>query len=127
VNIRELWLKTTSTRYLGALEAEVMRLRAENRALLNSILGIAGVPPVTVPGQDSGAQPAVSQIATAENGNAKAAAYSADTSGPRGVPVAVPMRRRSWQQITRMLEFESARKNEKADGGEVSLAVARRQ
>jgi len=29
--------------------AEIHRLRAENRALLNSILGIAGVPPVNVP------------------------------------------------------------------------------
>jgi len=26
--------------------------------------------------------------------------------------VAVPMRRRSWQQINRMLEFDSARKKE---------------
>ena len=30
--------------YRRALEAEVLRLRAENRALLNSILGIAGLP-----------------------------------------------------------------------------------
>jgi hypothetical protein len=29
--------------------AEIDRLRAENRALLNSILGIAGIPPIPVP------------------------------------------------------------------------------
>ncbi len=34
------------TRYVGLLEEEVDRLRAENRALLNSLLGTAGFPPV---------------------------------------------------------------------------------
>jgi hypothetical protein len=34
------------TRYVGTLEEEVARLRGENRALLNSLLGTAGFPPV---------------------------------------------------------------------------------
>ncbi len=34
------------TRYVGMLEGEVERLRGENRALLNSLLGTAGFPPV---------------------------------------------------------------------------------
>ncbi|MGB2677674.1 MAG: hypothetical protein WAN12_11390 [Candidatus Acidiferrum sp.] len=34
------------TRYVGMLEEEVARLRGENRALLNSLLGTAGFPPV---------------------------------------------------------------------------------
>ena len=34
------------TRYVGMLEEEVVRLRGENRALLNSLLGTAGFPPV---------------------------------------------------------------------------------
>lgn len=33
-------------RYVGMLEEEVARLRAENRALLNSLLGTAGFAPV---------------------------------------------------------------------------------
>jgi len=44
------------TRYVGLLEgevarerAEVERLRAENRALMNSLLGTAGFPPVEFP------------------------------------------------------------------------------
>ena len=44
------------SRYVLALEAEVAReraeierLRAENRALLNSLLGTAGVPPIETP------------------------------------------------------------------------------
>lgn len=37
-----------TSEHTRTLEAEVMRLRSENRALLNSILGIAGVPPITV-------------------------------------------------------------------------------
>ena len=33
-------------RYVGMLEGEVARLRAENRALTNSLLGTAGFPPL---------------------------------------------------------------------------------
>ena len=33
-------------RYVAMLEEEVARLRGENRALLNSLLGTAGFPPV---------------------------------------------------------------------------------
>jgi hypothetical protein len=33
-------------RYVQALEEENARLRAENRALLNSLLGTAGIPPL---------------------------------------------------------------------------------
>jgi hypothetical protein len=36
-------------RYVGLLESEVARLRAENRALTNSLLGTAGFPPVEYP------------------------------------------------------------------------------
>ncbi|HXL23016.1 MAG TPA: hypothetical protein VOA78_11155 [Candidatus Dormibacteraeota bacterium] len=37
------------SRYVGLLEGEVTRLRAENRALTNSLLGTAGFPPVEFP------------------------------------------------------------------------------
>ncbi|HKV06342.1 MAG TPA: hypothetical protein VJO53_14700 [Candidatus Acidoferrales bacterium] len=50
-----LWRRITSTRYTRALETEVVRARAENlllrdenRALLNSILALAGTPPAAV-------------------------------------------------------------------------------
>jgi hypothetical protein len=36
-------------RYVEMLEEEVARLRAENRALTNSLLGTAGFPPVDYP------------------------------------------------------------------------------
>jgi hypothetical protein len=36
-------------RYVGLLEGEVARLRAENRALTNSLLNTAGFPPVEYP------------------------------------------------------------------------------
>ena len=42
----ELVKRFFKTRYVGLLEGEVMRLRGENRALLNSLLGTAGFPPV---------------------------------------------------------------------------------
>lgn len=37
------------SKYVDTLEAEVCRLRAENRALMNSLLGTAGFPPVEFP------------------------------------------------------------------------------
>jgi hypothetical protein len=41
------WIKRCfRTGYVGMLEGEVARLRAENRALINSLLGTAGFPPV---------------------------------------------------------------------------------
>ena len=44
------WLrKTLQLKYVGLLEADVARLRAENRALTNSLLGTAGFPPVEFP------------------------------------------------------------------------------
>ena len=44
------WLKNTlQSKYVLLLEEEVARLRAENRALMNSLLGTAGFPPVEFP------------------------------------------------------------------------------
>ena len=44
------WLhRLLQTKYVGLLEGEVTRLRAENRALTNSLLGTAGFPPVEYP------------------------------------------------------------------------------
>jgi len=38
---------------IARLREEIVRVRAENRALLNSILGIAGIPPIPVAFQDA--------------------------------------------------------------------------
>ena len=44
------WLKNMlQPNYVRLLEEEVSRLRAENRALMNSLLGTAGFPPVEFP------------------------------------------------------------------------------
>jgi hypothetical protein len=44
------WLrKILQLKYVRLLEADVARLRAENRALTNSLLGTAGFPPVDFP------------------------------------------------------------------------------
>jgi hypothetical protein len=117
------------------LEREVARLRAENRALLNWILGIAGVPPIVVTADDPGvgatagnsvaiAAPGLGPGLEIENGagravtveNASATNPSAmrkPVSNERGTKsVATPMRRRSWHQIYRMLEIDAARKKE---------------
>ena len=66
-------------RYVGLLEEEVARLRAENRALTNSLLGTAGFSPVEYP------EPAKPPA----------------TGGPR-------LRRRSWHQIQAWKEAGAA-------------------
>jgi hypothetical protein len=44
--LKQLW----RSNYVRLLEEEVARLRAENCALMNSLLGTAGFPPVEFPG-----------------------------------------------------------------------------
>jgi hypothetical protein len=193
MHIRKIWHRLTTTRYARTLEAElalerevaarldaviaqqgiesakqdveISRLRAENRALLNSILGIAGVPPLPAteadltamnargqaearptedlldtPAADSrtaGVSPAPlplglhkkEMLEQQQNPNSKTparrrryedhspAARTANHSRPRANPlphVAAPTRRRSWPQIHRLLEFESAQKEKPA-------------
>lgn len=130
MTVREIWRRITTTRYARVLEAdvarqgaEIERLRAENRALLNSILGIAGIPPIAVTVPDpviektSGHackraidQPANAAPSAAEASGAKARAMGVAARLKPCPDVAVPLRRRSWHQISRMFEFESARK-----------------
>ena len=140
MTFRGLWQRIASTRYTRALEAEVARqraeidrLRAENRALLNSILGVAGVPPITIsveelaaaahhsPAPNSagvssvGAQHAApGEVSWRDAAHAAISSVGATQSAGRKTPharqIAAPTRRRSWHQINRMLEFESARK-----------------
>jgi hypothetical protein len=52
-------LRLLRTRYVGMLEGEVVRLRGENRALVNSLLGTAGFPPVDFPVAEPGVVPRV--------------------------------------------------------------------
>jgi hypothetical protein len=130
-----------ATRYTRLLEAEVVRLRAENRALLNSILGIAGIPPITVampngseseqqplrasglgarPEQKSATPPLLARSARAAH--PRNPAGSARSVSPLG---AGPVRRRSWHQVNRALEIDSARKKEKqtVDGPELGIPL----
>ena len=117
----EIWRRITTTRYARELEAELAHLetdiallRAENRALLNSILGIAGVPPIPVTPDLVGARSRNSirdaQGADAVPGLPEASPTPTSSAQISGTRLAAPMRRRSWQQINRMLEFESAKK-----------------
>ena len=136
--IRTIWRRITTTRHARTLEAElaleravivrldaaiaqqgaeidqqgleITRLRGENRALLNSILGIAGVPPLPaslhdlVATQNQIASPPVPECA-----------MNHSRPHPNPIPhAAAPTRRRSWPQIHRLLEFESAQKEKPA-------------
>lgn len=146
MSLHEIWRRMTTSRYTRALEAgverrdlelgreraEIRRLRAENRALLNSILGIAGIPPVIAGEEDWAAarepylvpslkaareprtSPAATPVHTAAPGPGIAGEFSGRQAKPGAHP-AVPLRRRSWQQINRALEFASARKKQPAD------------
>jgi hypothetical protein len=120
MTLREWWGRVASSKYTRGLEAEVARLRDENRALLNSILGIAGVPPVmvTAAGAEATAAAASATAPAAIGANAKAPVRGArplagkSAGAGAGQSAGPMMRRRSWQQIYRMLEMDSARKKE---------------
>jgi hypothetical protein len=75
------WLaRHARSRYVRMLEEEVARLRAENRALVNSLLGTAGFPPVSL-----------------------------DEDLRRGAVALPPVRRRTWTQIARERELAAGR------------------
>jgi len=140
MHIREFLRRITTSRYARTLEdalaheraaaaqqrAEITRLRAENRALLNSILGIAGVPPLPATEVElasdfctAGLRPAqlTSSFASANQTNSKTPAGGQRYKNPiaNAAPhAAAPMRRRSWPQVNRRLEFESAQKEKPA-------------
>ncbi len=174
MNFGQIWRRIASSRNERTLEfeiaqqrAEIARLRAENRALLNSILGIAGIPPIPVPAftpnpvttftplspavghsespthsraadesllrpphllqtaptsdsssRQSGTRndsplppsPQASQSPNASqiSPTPESATQPSAPAKPRSL-AALPTRRRSWHQINRLLELESAR------------------
>jgi hypothetical protein len=67
-------------RYVRMLEEEVTRLRGENRALVNSLLGTAGFPPISL-----------------------------DDDARRGPVAMSPVRRRTWTQIAREREVTAGK------------------
>jgi hypothetical protein len=122
-------LRMLRTPYTRSLEDEIARLRIENRALLNSILGIAGMPPLPletkIARERRRASTATTKAGTAALGGDVAAASSVKSASdarstisapqtPAGqgiaLPVNAPTRRRSWQQINRILEIEESRR-----------------
>lgn len=96
------------------LEQENARLREENRALVNSILGIAGIPPVRIARRQMHAA-ASDERGTAAGATIEFGERDEPRSGNRGVASGdensqvVPLRRRSWQQLGRAREIEDAR------------------
>jgi hypothetical protein len=84
-NQAKAWLaRNARSRYVQMLEQEVTRLRWENRALVNSLLGTAGFPPVTL-----------------------------DEDLRQGATM-TPVRRRSWAQIARERELAAGKAAEAA-------------
>jgi hypothetical protein len=120
--------------HMQRLEAEVARLRVENRALLNSILGIAGVPPVMVAGSgaEDGAVGALPMIEVGNgvkpNGSVAGGVLAGADPGALGKGrrstgksnsganagaskmQLTPKRKRSWQQVTRTREINAIKK-----------------
>ena len=76
-----MWLaRHARSRYVRMIEEEVARLRAENRALVNSLLGTAGFPPVSL-----------------------------EDDVRRGAAAMTPVRRRTWTQIARERELAASK------------------
>jgi hypothetical protein len=102
-----------TTRYTRSLETEVARLRGENLALMNSILGVAGVPPLRIDHQriesEAGYVGVLGGVAV-DRATASPSPYGRKAGG-------APVRRRSWQQIGRVLEAEDASRKGEGSGG----------
>jgi hypothetical protein len=77
---RNFCVRRLRSRYVLLLEDEVGRLRAENRGLVNSLLGTAGFPPIAL-----------------------------EDEVRRGVPAMTAVRRRTWSQIAREREFAAGK------------------
>jgi hypothetical protein len=135
------------SRYVRVLEDEVSRLRDENRALINSILSIAGLPPLRLEeevarenrlaeievkarrnraaaqtatmgavGRDRTGDPATHDAGSVAQSSSRIASPPAIGQGI--VLPANPLRRRSWQQINRILEIEETRQITNRDNSE---------
>jgi hypothetical protein len=79
-NILTWMARHARSRYVRMMEEEVARLRAENRALVNSLLGTAGFPPISL-----------------------------DDEIRRGPVAMSPVRRRTWTQIAREREVAAGK------------------
>ena len=79
-NILAWLMRHGRSRYVRMMEEEVARLRAENRALVNSLLGTAGFPPIAL-----------------------------DNDLRRGPVALSPVRRRTWTQIAREREVAAGK------------------
>lgn len=100
------------TPYARALENEVARLREENRALINSILGVAGIPPMRAAACATATIAARSRTDILRNGltaPGRPMERACGNGSDQQTEGAAPLRRRSWQQIGRALEVEDAK------------------
>jgi hypothetical protein len=102
------------SRYVRELENEVWRLRGENRAMMNSLLGTVGVPPLQIPETRKESPATLHSRRLLErrfaNPGADPQAEVNHENDAEGISLP-PIRRRSWQQIGRMLEIEEARRH----------------
>jgi hypothetical protein len=135
------------SRYTRSLEEDIARLRNENRALINSILGISGLPPLRLDAEIArdnhraeieiksrrSSAPTVSR-GTAVIGrdhpgksigpaplqfDANPEQHPSSPAPGQGIMLSAnPHRRRSWQQINRILEMEEARQIENRDNSD---------
>ena len=99
--VQRAWRRFGDTQYNCALEAEVQRLREENRALMNSILGVAGIPPILTS----------ADIRNQGTGNGTIPRLTEGANHKSAIP-ASPLRHPSWQQISKKLEIEAAGKKD---------------
>ena len=82
-------------RYVLMLEEEVGRLRGENRALVNSLLGTAGFPPISL-----------------------------EDEARRGGGMMSAVRRRTWTQIARERELAAGKSSVAMGAGKSGLGAA---
>src|ERR1700694_5826457 len=89
------WLgRNLRGRYVLLLEEEVGRLRAENRALVNSLLGTAGFPPIAL-----------------------------EDEVRLGGPAMTSVRQRTWTQIARERELAAGKSGVSQSAGKIAAGL----
>ncbi len=99
MSLRKIWHWLVTSRRTRALEEEIARLRQQNFALVSSILGATGVPPLRMfSGKGKNACSSIGKIQPSAR-----VSLAQDRRAPQ------PLRRLSWHQIGMRAELAEAR------------------
>ncbi|MHB8413357.1 MAG: hypothetical protein ACYDDI_15625 [Candidatus Acidiferrales bacterium] len=124
--LRHRFMNRLRSRYTRALEDEVARLRAENHALVNSILGVAGIPPMRAASAVAHTSAGLSQVAGAQSASGGATLGSPGRGKPRPYQCDIGNLRRKLEETSRQLDATRSAGRELQTAGEMIAPLRKR-